>query len=203
MQEEWWERPVCILCDWWWAFLLGIALLLAAYFTRNLWLPLVPIPPTATPTSVPPSATAIPTLPLPTLTLTPQPIGTSTRIVDLQTGDVQVTLIWNTTDDLDLWVTDPSGESIYYQHEYSASGGELDVDANVGCGTTQPVENIYWPTGGAPQGQYLVEVQFYKQCDEVSPTDYRVKLLVDGEISEFSGRIIAQGDKQEVTTFNR
>ena len=175
MNEEWWESPVCILCDWWWAFLLGMAFLLAAYFTRNLWLPPAPIPPTPT----------------------------ATRIADLQTGDVQVTLIWNTTDDLDLWVTDPSGESIYYQHEYSASGGELDVDANVGCGTTQPVENIYWPTGGAPQGQYLVEVQFYNQCGEVSPTDYQVKLLVDGEVSEFSGRIIAEGDKQEVTTFNR
>jgi len=177
MNEEWWERPVCILCDWWWAFLLGIAFLLAAYFTRDLWLPLAPTPPTPT----------------------------ATRVADLQTGDVQVTLIWNTTDDLDLWVTGPSGEKIYYQDKNSNDGGELDVDANAGCNsvTNQPVENIFWPTANAPRGQYLIEVHYYDECEDRAPLDYQVRLLVDGQISEYSRRIMAKGDKQEVTTFTR
>ena len=50
----------------------------------------------------------------------------------LQTGDVQVTLRWNTTDDLDLWVTDPFGDRVYYGNSQVASGGQLDVDANEG-----------------------------------------------------------------------
>lgn len=72
-------------------------------------------------------------------------------------GDVQVTLTWNNTADLDLWVTDPYGETIYYGNPYSASGGQLDVDDRDGFGP----ENIYWPPGGAPQGNYTVRVDYY------------------------------------------
>src|SRR5689334_8120855 len=39
MNEEWWESPTCLICDYWWAFLAGIVLLLSAYFTRAYWLP--------------------------------------------------------------------------------------------------------------------------------------------------------------------
>jgi len=39
MQEEWWERPVCYLCDYWWALLIALALLLTGWFTRGYWTP--------------------------------------------------------------------------------------------------------------------------------------------------------------------
>jgi hypothetical protein len=39
MQNEWWESPVCWLCDYWWALLAAVLLALTAYFTSDLWLP--------------------------------------------------------------------------------------------------------------------------------------------------------------------
>ncbi|NJO20006.1 MAG: hypothetical protein HC838_08025 [Spirulinaceae cyanobacterium RM2_2_10] len=42
----------------------------------------------------------------------------------LGTGDVQVTLRWSTLDDLDLGVTDPSGERVNYENNSIASGGQ-------------------------------------------------------------------------------
>lgn len=38
------------------------------------------------------------------------------------TGDVQVTLTWNNTADLDLYVTEPNGETIYYGNRQSEIG---------------------------------------------------------------------------------
>ncbi|MEA5462328.1 hypothetical protein [Leptothoe sp. PORK10 BA2] len=84
----------------------------------------------------------------------------------LQTGDVQVTLRWNTEDDLDLLVFDPTGNAIDFASPTSPSGGKLDVDANGFCETQafSPVENIFWPTGGAPGGDYVAYVNFAIPC---------------------------------------
>jgi len=38
MREEWWEKPACWLCDYWWVALLIIILGLLFYFLRPLWL---------------------------------------------------------------------------------------------------------------------------------------------------------------------
>ena len=39
MNDEWWESPVCWLCDYWWALLLAVVLALTGYFARSYWLP--------------------------------------------------------------------------------------------------------------------------------------------------------------------
>lgn len=41
MEEAWWEGPIRFLCGYWWVFLIILVLALVAYFTRNLWLPLL------------------------------------------------------------------------------------------------------------------------------------------------------------------
>ena len=132
-------------------------------------------------------------------------VGVEPSAPELGTGDVQLTLTWESTNDLDLWVTDPAGESIFFDHPSADSGGQLDVDANADCQdlTTHPVENIFWPTGDAPLGKYLVEVQYYKQCENPAPIDFHIRMLVDGEVSEFDGTIASQDDRQLVTSFER
>ena len=55
--------------------------------------------------------------------------------------------------DLDLWVTAPSGEKIGFLHKKSKCGGELDVDRLED--DDDPVENIVWG-GNAPRGKYEV-----------------------------------------------
>jgi hypothetical protein len=41
MQPEWWEGIARFINDYWWVFLILLVLALAAYFSRNLWLPLL------------------------------------------------------------------------------------------------------------------------------------------------------------------
>jgi len=69
-------------------------------------------------------------------------------------GELQFTLMWDSTTDLDLHVLDPGGTEINYGRKFSATGGELDVDDTNGFGP----ENIYWNTD-APVGTYLVGVR--------------------------------------------
>lgn len=203
MNETWWEKPVCWACDFWWLLLLFLAGCLAAFFTRAAWMP-APLPtPTPAPTATfTPSPTQAPS---PTLTLTPTAAPTATRVQSLGTGDVQVTLIWNSTNDLDLWVTDPRGTLIYFNNRTSSSGGELDVDANPGCQnrTSQPVENIFWPAGQAPAGEYVVSVNYFQGCETSLPTSFTLRVLVDGQEQTFSGTLTTVGETQEIYRFRR
>lgn len=84
----------------------------------------------------------------------------------LQTGDIQVTLRWDTGDDLDLIVVDPGRNVIDFGSPTSPTGGQLDVDANGFCESRSisPVENIFWPTGEAPNGDYLAYVTLAIPC---------------------------------------
>jgi hypothetical protein len=103
-------------------------------------------------------------------------------------GDVKVALRWSTVADLDLYVTDPAGEIIYYGNPTSASGGQLDVDANAGCSdqTTTPVENIFWETGTAPAGTYGVQVYIWSTCDvPASPFSVTVTMGDSEETYQF------------------
>ena len=80
------------------------------------------------------------------------------------TGDVQVLLKWNDYNDLDLICIDPHGHTIDYQHRMASCGGQLEIDMNVSSGDSKhPIENIYWPTGRAPKGKYVVYVNYFKQ----------------------------------------
>ncbi len=45
-------------------------------------------------------------------------------------GDLEISLAWNSLSDIDLQVTDPSGEEVSASHPRSESGGVQDVDAN-------------------------------------------------------------------------
>lgn len=94
-----------------------------------------------------------------------RPVGTSGGS-DVGTGDVQVTLRWFSGEDMDLEVRDPEGGIIDFSNLESPSGGVLDQDANYpACNeTTSPVENVFWPQGEAPFGDYEVTVHNRGNC---------------------------------------
>jgi hypothetical protein len=126
--------------------------------------------------------------------------------VVLGTGDVQVTLRWSAPVDLDLHVIDPYGEEIWYDHRSANSGGELDVDANAGCNSMleRPVENVFWPYGGAPGGNYQVYVVYYMDCGFSSPVNYEVTIKQNNQVFDInSGTVSAAGESQLVTSFSR
>jgi Ca-activated chloride channel family protein len=115
-----------------------------------------------------------------------------------KSGDVRVSLLWDNTNDLDLHVIDPAGEEIFYGHRRSRSSGELDVDMNVSTLTTKPVENVYWPVGGAPSGHYRVFVHFFNNRER-RDTPFTIEVLNKGEVSSFEG--VARKEKDRVPVF--
>ncbi|MGB3296157.1 MAG: hypothetical protein WBB01_24490 [Phormidesmis sp.] len=117
----------------------------------------------------------------------------NSQAVVLQTGDVQVTLRWNTADDLDLLVRDPSGDEVSYFQPEIASGGQLDVDANSDCSErmAEPVENIFWPTDGGVPGNYVVEVDLFDHCGPEAPVSFTLTTLVQGQVQTQTGTVSA------------
>lgn len=111
----------------------------------------------------------------------------------LGTGDIQVTLRWATTDDVDLAVTGPDGQTIFWENPGpTASGGTLDRDDNASCAaiTQSPIENVFWPTGQAPQGNYSINVSLFDRCSASSePISFEVRLLVEGETETLTGTV--------------
>jgi hypothetical protein len=127
----------------------------------------------------------------------------STRgpITSVGTGDVQVTLTWQAEVDVDLYVTDPAGDTVYYGNRSVLSGGELDRDNMCGDFEWGRPENVYWPQAGAPAGTYTVKVRYYGSCGSEDPTvAWTVRVIVGGTAQSFTG-VLAPYDEQTVTTF--
>ncbi|MBV8385192.1 MAG: hypothetical protein JO155_00225 [Acidimicrobiia bacterium] len=123
--------------------------------------------------------------------------------LNLGTGDVQITLVWADGNDLDLHVIDPSGTEIYFSNPKSPTGGTLDHDDTAGCATTGThVENVFWPTGGAPPGRYRVFVKNYSSCGAPSRYSLNATAKTNVVISS-SGTVGAhEGDQTPVSEFS-
>jgi Domain of unknown function (DUF6777) len=144
-----------------------------------------------TPTGGEPPPTTLPPTTAPTTTLPPS------TTAPLGTGDVQVTLEWAGGIDLDLHVIDPSGAEINYAARTSPSGGQLDQDAQGACGPC--VENIFWPTAGAPTGEYQV---FVVNFAGNPVTDYTVDIRVGGSVIDtLSGSVGGATPTSPTSTF--
>jgi hypothetical protein len=121
--------------------------------------------------------------------------------VDLGTGDVQVTLLWASGDDLDLHVFDPAGNELYYGDPRAPGQGRLDHDDRAGCGTEGThAENVFWPTGAAPSGTYQWYVVNYSGCGE--PAAFSVQIKVGGAILQNVDGTLGGGQTTETFTFD-
>ena len=132
------------------------------------------------------------------------------NITQVLTGDVQVNVHWDTDNDVDLHVVAPNGEEIFWAQPDGASGGQLDLDSNAACyidGINN--ENIYWPTGGAPEGEYIVRVDLWASCDN-QDVEYKVTVVLGGtDVSVYDGSFVpadadggGAGAGVEVTRFD-
>lgn len=119
------------------------------------------------------------------------------------TGDVQVLLKWNNYNDLDLICTDPKGESIWFENKKVSSGGQLDIDMNVNYpGSINPVENIYWPKGKAPNGTYHVYLKNSKNYERyISETPYTVTVEYGGKKHVYQGVIGKENSEIRISSF--
>jgi hypothetical protein len=134
------------------------------------------------------------------------------RILAVGHGDIQISVAWTDSADVDLHVLDPNNEEIYFGHKTSASGGVLDLDANAACGKntlpdgTQAYvsnENVTWPVGMAINGTYKVVLDLWSACG-VTKTDWVVTLQrVGAQTQIFTGSFngVPAGTDDSVTTF--
>ena len=106
-------------------------------------------------------------------------------------GSLSVTLSWNGSADLDLHLTDPYGETIYYFHPASASGGALQQDHE--CAAQDQTEVITYPSGQAVSGAYAISIHYFRACNV--PRDVSWKLIVtsDKGTQNYSG-VVHPGD---------
>jgi len=71
-------------------------------------------------------------------------------------NDIKVYLTWDTDKtDVDLWVTTPAGEKVFYGHKQGAAGESLYDDVTTGYGPES------FTARDAQRGEYLVQVNYY------------------------------------------
>lgn len=71
-------------------------------------------------------------------------------------NDIKVFLSWDSDrTDVDLWVTNPAGEKVYYRHKQGRYGGALFDDVTNGYGPES------FTAHRAAAGDYLIEVHYY------------------------------------------
>jgi hypothetical protein len=122
------------------------------------------------------------------------------RIISVGSGDVQVSVSWSDSSDVDLHVIDPDGAEIYYGQKTSPSGGTLDLDSNAAChrnsdNTYKSNENVVWPPNGGLAGTYTVKLDYWSSCGATVPTEYVVTVAtVGGTPQVFTGQFTGTGD---------
>ena len=95
------------------------------------------------------------------------------EVIEVGTGTLQVSLLWDQLDDVDLHLLEPDGNEIYYGRRRSYTEeyeilGELDLDSNAGCGIDEiNNENITYEND-PPAGTYYVAVDLWSKCGSSS-----------------------------------
>lgn len=94
--------------------------------------------------------------------------ATATTTVEprnLDDADFAATVTWTGASDVDIHVFDPNGFEVSYINTESPEGGKLDLDSNAGCALDNiNTETISWPAGTAPDGDYIVVIEYFDDC---------------------------------------
>ena len=78
------------------------------------------------------------------------------RLIKLLDCDVRIVMTWQADNtDIDLWVTEPSGEKAFYQHNRTTIGGLVSCDFTQGYG---PEEYL---VRRAAHGMYRIDADYF------------------------------------------
>ncbi|MCI0444619.1 hypothetical protein L0152_15605 [bacterium] len=103
-------------------------------------------------------------------------------------GRIQIELTWDGNADLDLHVTDPYGETIYYFHPVSQSGGAYQEDRECYNNNGQP-ERVTYNDGAAAAGNYQISIHYFRSCGEARDARWNLSVNADNRSSNYSGTI--------------
>lgn len=115
-------------------------------------------------------------------------------LINVGTGELQVSLSFDKNSDIDLHVVEPGGEEIYYGNPIAVSGAELDLDSNAACNIDAiNNENIVWPIAAA--GEYIIRVDNWDSCGQ-EPISFIVTIQgLAGGSQTFFGNFTGAGDQ--------
>ncbi len=116
-------------------------------------------------------------------------------------AEVLVRLMFDAAVDLDLYVTDPLLDTVYFARHESRTGGVISED--VRCDSDGPrVEEVrfdtLWP------GRYRVGVDFPRRCDgarSIHPAPYAIEVTADGQTHRTHGLVNLEFFEVEVLAF--
>lgn len=115
---------------------------------------------------------------------------------------IYVTLTWDGQPDVDLYVTNPAGETSYFENYTTSDGGYLDIDDTNSYGpehyTLLASDSVMWGQG------YEIKLHYYNGN---GPTSYNVIVTVNEgtryeKTSYYSGIISSSGYQVDDITYN-
>jgi hypothetical protein len=104
----------------------------------------------------------------------PYPVPLDLRLVKNLDCDVRIVLTWDADlTDVDLWVTEPSGEKCFYQHNRTTIGGLLSRDFTQGYGPEEYCLRNLMP------GEYKIQCNYYgsTQTSLVGPATVQATVI--------------------------
>jgi hypothetical protein len=125
-----------------------------------------------------------------------------------KSGDIQISIMWNTIDDIDLHVTYTPGNGMVDNINWTnrigrLSAGMLDVDRNATSNsiTQTPVENIFWQKNSSPKGFFIVGVHFYRSWTGNNKVPVIARIKHGDVIQEMKAIAILYQSPQEIYRF--
>lgn len=101
---------------------------------------------------------------------------------------LRVSLGWFNFDDLDLYMTLPNGNAIYFGNKRDI----LDVDMNVGNPVRDPVENMSFTSANLADGEYSIQVHQYCQRETID-VGCTIEIECDGAIQQWHYKNAVRG----------
>jgi hypothetical protein len=116
-------------------------------------------------------------------------------------GEIAIELNWEGSADLDLHVTDPYGETLYYFRPRNHAGGEYLEDRECHNNSGQS-ERVAYESGTAASGLYQISIHYFRPCGNARDVRWNISVTADGRSSSFSGTI-SPGQYIRATDFTR
>lgn len=125
-----------------------------------------------------------------------------------KTGEIQISLFWNTCDDIDLHVYYTPGnglcDNIHWKNRYGRlSKGILDVDMNAqGPHNFKCVENIFWPYGSSPRGMFVVQAHLFRSWSGQKNVPITVRIKIGNDTKILNGVVWNGAAPTMITKFS-
>jgi hypothetical protein len=103
--------------------------------------------------------------------------------IDAALGNLAVSCEWDELVDIDLYLQEPNGDTIYFDNPTSANLGYLDMDSNPFCWLDSiNTENIYYEDYAAVEaGTYNVLLRYLSNCNVSDTVQYAITITFDGD----------------------